>query len=74
MTDALLLIAAMAGLAAGGVLVARSPAFWLGLATLVVKRLLPVILRRMPPEEEAAWRKRVSRGEPDQPERGHRER
>ena len=74
MTDALLLIAAMAGLAAGGVLVARSPAFWLGLATLVVKRLLPVILRRMPPEEEAAWRKRVSRGEPDQPPRGHRER
>lgn len=74
MTDALLLIAAMAGLAAGGVLVARSPAFWLGLATLVVKRLLPVILRRMPPEQEAAWRKRVSRGEPDQPPRGHRER
>ena len=38
------------------------------------KAVAPSILKRMAPEEEAAWRKRVSRGEPDQPPRGHRER
>ena len=67
-------VAVLLGAAAGTALVVRSPSFWLGMGRAVLMAVLPVLLRRMPPEEEAAWRKRVSRGEPDQPPRGHRER
>ena len=69
-----LAVAVLLGAAAGTALVVRSPSFWLGMGRAVIIAVLPVLLRRMPPEEEAAWRKRVSRGEPDQPPRGHRER
>ena len=71
--------AVLLGVAAVSVYVAfQSPSFVAGLTALaagaVWKAVAPAILRRMPPEKEAAWRKRVSRGEPDQPPRGHRER
>lgn len=69
-----LAVAVLLGAAAGTALVVRSPSFWLGMGRAVLMAVLPVILKRMPPEQEAAWRERVSRGEPEQPERGHRER
>lgn len=50
------------GIGAGGFLVARSPTFWIGLATELIKRALPFILKRMPPEEEKKWRDEYLRG------------
>lgn len=39
----------------------RSPAFWVGLAKEVAKGLVPIIAKRMPPEQEAAWRDCIRR-------------
>jgi hypothetical protein len=50
------IVVLLLGIGAGGFLVAQRPTFWLGMLTAVVKELLPVILRRMTPAEEAAWR------------------
>lgn len=43
--DLLLLLAFMVGLAAGGVLVSRSPAFWLGMLELIIRRLWPYLMK-----------------------------
>ena len=43
--DLLLLLAFIVGLVAGGILVSRSPAFWLGMMELIVRRLWPYLLR-----------------------------
>lgn len=43
--DLLLLLAFVVGLAAGGVLVSRSPAFWLGLLELLIRRLWPYLMK-----------------------------
>lgn len=40
---------------------ARSPAFWVGLAKEVAKSIAPIIAKRMPPDQEAAWRDCVRR-------------
>jgi len=50
------IVVLLIGIGAGGFLVAQRPTFWLGMLTAVVKALLPIVLKRMPPEEEAAWR------------------
>ena len=56
-----MIVVALAGLFAGAALVATRPAFWFGLATVMFKAGLPqlieIIKKRMPPEEEEAWRK-----------------
>ncbi len=44
-TDILLLVAFMGGLIAGGLLVARAPAFWLGLLELIIRRLWPYLTK-----------------------------
>ena len=48
------------GLGAGAFLVAQRPSFWIEFGVRVGQALLPQALkyltRRMPPEEEAAWR------------------
>jgi hypothetical protein len=43
--DLLLLLAFVVGLAAGGVLVSRSPAFWLGMLELLIRRLWPYLMK-----------------------------
>lgn len=58
----LLFVFALLGLTAGAFMVARSPAFWLGMGEEIFKKMLPIILKRMPPEEEAAWRKCILSG------------
>jgi hypothetical protein len=60
--EPVLILSLILGLFAGGVLVARSPTFWIGLGTVLFKAALPYLLKRMPPEEEAEWRKCQLRG------------
>lgn len=61
-----LIAAAIIGLVAGGILVARSPAFWFGMGVVMLKAGMPYLIRyvskRMPPEEEAAMRRCVLSG------------
>lgn len=60
------LAAVLIGLGAGAVLVAKRPSFWFGLGTVMFKAGMPhlvkYITKRMPPEEEEAWRKCQLRG------------
>lgn len=59
-------IAAMLlGIAAAAFLVARRPEFWFGLGVVIFRAVLPVLARRMPPQEEAEWRaaERAGRGD-----------
>lgn len=60
-----LLIAALAGLFCGGFLVAQRPTFWLGLGVVLFKALMPILAKRMLPEDEAAWHAAIRRGEGD---------
>ena len=58
------------GLGAGAFLVAQQrPSFWIDFGVRVGQALLPQALkyltRRMPPEEEAAWRQAERRGQGD---------
>lgn len=61
-----LIVAALAGVFAGAALVAQRPSFWLGMASAMIKAGLPhvaeYVTKRMPPEEEEAWRKCQLRG------------
>lgn len=61
MTEALVLIALVAGLAIGTYFVARSPSFWVDMITHVVRGLVPILNKRMTPEQEAAWRDCIRR-------------
>lgn len=56
MSEAVVLIACVLGLAIGTYFVAKSPDFWFGLITHVAKEMMPIIAKRMPPDQEAAWR------------------
>lgn len=60
--DAALFAALLLGLAAGGFMVARSPVFWVGLGKEVFRGMLPIIFKRMTPEQEQAWRDCEKRG------------
>lgn len=54
------------GLGAGAFLVAQRPSFWAALASSAVKAALPaaisVLTKRMPPDQEKAWRDCQKRG------------
>jgi hypothetical protein len=58
------------GLGAGAFVVAQRPSFWLEFGVRLGKALLPSVLKyvtkRMPPEEEAAWREAEKRGQGDE--------
>lgn len=64
-----LVAAAIVGLVAGGVLVARSPSFWVGIGTVMFKAGMPYLIKyvtkRMTPAEETEWRaaERAGRGD-----------
>jgi hypothetical protein len=49
-TDALLLAAAMTGVAAAAFMVARSPVFWFGFGKVIVFALLPNIIKAVRPK------------------------
>jgi len=55
------------GLSAGAFLVAQRPYFWIEFGSRLGKALLPLawryVSKRMPPEEEAAWRQAERRGQ-----------
>ena len=55
------------GLGAGAFLVAQRPSFWIAFGGRLGKALLPLawryVSKRMPPEEEAAWRQAQRRGQ-----------
>ena len=58
------------GLGAGAFLVAQRPSFWIEFGSRLGKALLPLawryVSKRMPPEEEAAWRQAERRGQGDE--------
>ena len=58
------------GLGAGAFLVALRPSFWIEFGSRVAKALLPLawsdVSKRMPPEEEAAWREAERQGQGDE--------
>ena len=58
------------GLGAGAFLVAQWPSFWIEFGLRLGKAMIPLawryVSRRMPPEEEAAWRAAESRGQGDE--------
>ena len=58
------------GLGAGAVLVVRRPSFWIEFGLRLGKAFLPLawryVSKRMPPEEEAAWREAERRGQGDE--------
>ena len=58
------------GLGAGAFLVARRPYFWIKFESRLAKTLLQFawryVSKRMPPEEEAAWRQAERRGQGDE--------
>lgn len=60
--DIALFCAVLVGLAAGGFMVARSPAFWVGMGLEVFRRMLPVVAKRMSPEKEKEFHDCVRRG------------
>ena len=57
-------------LGAGPFLVAQRPSFWLEFGVRLGRALLPravkYVTRRMPPEDEAAWREAERRGQGDE--------
>lgn len=61
-----LIIAALAGVFAGAVLVTQRPSFWLGIGTAMVKNALPYLItyisRPMTPEQQKAFQDCVRRG------------
>lgn len=62
MQEAIVIIALIAGLAIGTYFVARAPEFWVGILSHVIKSMVPVLTKRMTPEQEAAWRDCIRRG------------
>ena len=58
------------GLGAGAFLVAKRPYFWIEFGSRLGKAVLPLawryVSKRMPPEEEAAWRQAERRGQGDE--------
>lgn len=63
MEYALYAIAAL-GLGAGAFVVARSPEFWLDFGSHLLNKLLPILMARKSPEEEAKDHQAVREGNP----------
>ena len=65
------------GLGAGAFLVVQWPSFWIEFGGRLGKALLPLawryVSKRMPPEEEAAWRAAERRGQGDEWLKGKRQ-
>ena len=61
-----LIVVALAGIFAGAVLVAQRPSFWYGIGSEAVKAVIPkvveLVITRMPPDQEKAWRDCERRG------------
>ena len=59
--------AVLLGLGAGAFLVAQRPSFWIEFGQRLGKAMLPLawryVSKRMPPDEEAAWRQAERRGQ-----------
>lgn len=53
----ILFLFAILGITAGAFMVARSPVFWMGMGKEIFKIMIPIIIKRMSPEEEEAWRR-----------------
>ena len=62
MFNTALYLASILGVFAAALLVARSPTFWIGLAKIIITNILPIILKRMPPEDEKAYNALILRG------------
>jgi len=64
------IIIVLLGLGAGAFLVTQRPSFWLEFGARIGWRLLPLawryVSKRMPPDEEAAWRQAERRGQGDE--------
>jgi hypothetical protein len=58
----ILFLFAILGITAGAFMVARSPVFWMGMGKEIFKIMIPIIIKRMPLEEEEAWRRCQLRG------------
>lgn len=58
----ILFLCAILGITAGAFMVARSPVFWMGMGKEIFKIMIPIIIKRMPFEEEEAWRRCQLRG------------
>jgi hypothetical protein len=60
------IVVLLLGIGAGGFLVVQRPAFWVGIAQVVIVKLFPYIAaymaKRMTPEQEAAYQECVRRG------------
>jgi hypothetical protein len=50
------------GLGAGAFLFAQRPSFWIEFGVRLGQRLWPLLIKRMPPEREKAWRDCIRRG------------
>ncbi len=65
--EAVAITVVLLGLGAGAFLVAQRPSFWIAFGARLVKALLPLawryVSKRMPPEEEAAWRQAERSGQ-----------
>lgn len=65
--DAALFVALLLGIAAGGFMVARNPAFYVLLGQELLSIALPVVsklvLKRMTPEQEASFQETMRRGQ-----------
>ena len=65
--EAVAVTVVLLGLGAGAFLVAQRPSFWIEFGTRLGKALVALawryVSKRMPPEEEAAWREAESRGQ-----------
>ena len=63
-------VVVLLGLGAGAFLVALRTSFWIEFGSRLGKALLPLawryVSKRMPPEEEAAWRQAERRGQGDE--------
>ena len=64
------------GLGAGAFLVAQRPSFWIEFGSRLAKALLPLawryVSKRMPAEDEAAWRQAERRGQGDEWQKNRR--
>jgi hypothetical protein len=68
--EAIAIVVILMGLGAAAFLVGQRPAFWIEFGSRLLARLWPSIVKyvtkRMPPEEEAEWRKAELRGRGDE--------
>ena len=62
MAAALVYGAIFLGLAAAAYMVARSPVFWVGLVDILIKAAIPIVSKRMSPEDEKTFNEMMING------------